>query len=293
MKVVAVVGPTGVGKSSLGVHLAHLHRGEVISADSRQIYKGLEIGAEAITLADMEGIPHHLVGTVPIDTAYSAADFKQDGARLINEIVNRGNVPFVVGGTGFYTSALLEGLVLPEVPANQSLRSHLDTLSTEALAQQLRTVDERRWSTVDTKNRRRLIRALEIAEALGVTPVNSLDSAYNVVWIGIMPPENLQTLLRERAQKQIDAGLLKETEQLMAIVSAERLVECGFEYQAARDVLQGNLQVTDLPDVLAQRNLAYAKRQMTYFKKNPKIVWIERNEVEKAESLVREHLRGL
>ena len=130
MRVIAIVGPTGVGKSSLGVHLAQRYQGEVISADSRQVYRGLDIGAEVLKKADMGGVPHHLIGNASVTEVYSAAYFKRDGEALIQTIAERGHVPFVVGGTGFYTSALLEGLVLPEIPADPVLREELERLST-------------------------------------------------------------------------------------------------------------------------------------------------------------------
>lgn len=291
MNVVAIVGPTGVGKSSLGVHLARLFNGEVISADSRQVYQGLDIGAEMLRQSDMEGIPHHLIGAIPVTQIYSAADFKRDGEELISDIVSRDHIPFVVGGTGFYTSALLEGLVLPEIPANPELRSQLEELSTEELVAQLQEKDSRRLNTIDTNNRRRLIRALEIIDSLGSVPEAQTEEQYSTVWIGILPPQNLKELLRERAVKQINDGLLDETKVLLESIPTERIHELGFEYQAALSVIQEQRSIEELPDLLAQKNFDYAKRQMTYFRKNKKIVWIERSEVEKAETLVREHLK--
>jgi tRNA dimethylallyltransferase len=291
MRVIAIVGPTGVGKSSLGVHLADLFQGEVISADSRQVYQGLDIGAEVLRPEDMGGVPHHLIGVVPVSKVYSAADFKRDGEAFIAAISNRNKVPFVVGGTGFYTSALLEGVTLPEIPANPKLRERLEGFTTEELSLELETKDPQRWGDIDTQNRRRLIRALEIIEELGVVPKVTHTSPYDTVWIGILPPPNLKEALYERTVKQINDGLLEETKRLKETVSQERIHELGFEYQAALSVIEKSVAIEELPQLLAQKNHEYAKRQMTYFRKNKNIIWIERSDIEKAETLVREHLR--
>ena len=151
-RVIAIVGPTASGKTSLSIRLARRFSGEIISADSRQIYRSLDIGTEKITPEEMDGVPHHLLDVADVTEVFSAADFKRLGGAAIAEIVAREHVPFIVGGTGFYIRALLDGLVIPHVPPNEDLRAQLTGKSTEELYTALLQKDPARAKTIEVHN---------------------------------------------------------------------------------------------------------------------------------------------
>jgi tRNA dimethylallyltransferase len=168
--ILVIVGPTASGKTGLAIKLAKERNGEVISADSRQVYKGLDIGTGKVTTAEMDGVKHHLLDVADPKKVFSVSDFQKLGRSAILDIHSRGKLPIVAGGTGFYIQALVDGLVLPEVPPNKTLRKRLEKLSLPELLSELKALDEQRLLTVDTNNPVRIIRAIEIAEALGKVP---------------------------------------------------------------------------------------------------------------------------
>ncbi len=274
-KIINIVGPTASGKTSLSIKVAKHFNGEVISADSRQVYRGLNIGTGKVTAAEMEGVPHHLLNVAEVTDTYTAADFAKDAAAAVDDIVNRGRCPIIAGGSFFYTDALLYPSTLPEVPPNPNLRSALAALSTEVLFDTLATQDPRRASEIDPQNRRRLIRALEIVNALGIVPEETKrDSPYDTLTIGIkVEKDALRAKFAARITSWLAADFASETRWLMETVSPERFREFGFEYTLMQSHLSGELSETELIEKFIEKNWQYAKRQLTWLKRDDTILW--------------------
>ena len=214
-KIIVVLGPTASGKSSLAITLAKKFNGEIISADSRQVYKGLDIGTGKVTTDEMAGIPHHLLDVADPKHRYTVVRYVEQAKQAIEEIVKRGHTPIVCGGTGFYIEALVTGTVLPDVPPNPKLRKKLSALSKEKLFQMLAKLDARRAKAIDQGNARRIIRAIEISQALGAVPKvkKRSDSRYDFYQIGIKTePSVLKEKIRTRLFSSIDDGMIHEAE---------------------------------------------------------------------------------
>src|SRR3989338_6385433 len=193
-KVIIILGQTATGKSALAIKIAKKVNGEVISADSRQIYKGLDIGTGKISKREMKGIPHHLLDVANPKHKFSVAEFQQLAISAIAEIISRGKTPIICGGTGFYIDAITKGIVFPEVPPNYPLRKKLAFASDRALMLKLQKLDPERAKNIDPKNKHRLIRAIEIAKTLGKVPKIKVKTLpYKFMKIGLyLPPEKLK-----------------------------------------------------------------------------------------------------
>ena len=200
-QILCIAGPTASGKSSRAVEEALARNGEVISVDSRQVYRTLNIGTEKITSEEMRGVPHHLIDIRNPEEAYSAGDFVADAVRLIEEISARGRLPVLAGGTHFYFDALLNGLPAA-VPTNESLREELEKLSTEELYARIRGADSRRASELDPANRRRLVRALEIIAALGTVPPRNSKKLSEVKLTTVRSPTSVQPIASTTSYKE-------------------------------------------------------------------------------------------
>jgi tRNA dimethylallyltransferase len=202
-KIVLVVGPTASGKSKEAIRIAKERDGEVISVDSRQVYRGLDIGTEKITAEEMSGIPHYLIDIREPNEPYSAGDFVADSKRLISDITERGKLPILAGGSHFYIDALLYGL--PEIELNEKLREELELLSDEELISEVQAKDSARFARLDPQNRRRLIRALEIIRTRGSVPERTKSEVlYEVEWV-ILNPE--RDVLRARIEERLAEAL--------------------------------------------------------------------------------------
>ena len=292
-KIIAIVGPTASGKTGLSLSLAQHFQGEVISADSRQVYRGLDIGTEKITQGEMGEVPHHLLDVAPLTEVFSAQEYKRLGEKALREILSREHVPIVVGGTGFYIRALLDGLVIPEVPPNDALRTKLEGLSAEELYEILKEKDPDRAVTIEAQNPRRLVRALEIVEALGkVPPLHMSETPYDVLYIGLeTSDEVLKARIGGRLDTQLKRGLLHEVENLMQSVSPERLKEFGYEYRLAAEFLEGTLSLEEFRELLVIELWHYAKRQRTWFKRDPRIHWFKLEQQKEIEEMVERFLK--
>lgn len=275
-KVLVIVGPTASGKSALAVKLAKELNGEVISADSRQVYKGLDIGTGKITKKEMQGVPHHLLDVASPKRAFSVAQYQKLALKKIREIIARGQVPIICGGTGFYIKAVVDNLVLPEVKPNRKLRQELAKLPTPELFTKLQQLDPERAANIDEHNPRRLMRAIEIATALGQVPVlTSTPLPYTFEQIGIsISPEQLQQNIHTRLMARVKQGLIKEVERLRESgLSWQRLDDLGLEYRFVSHYLRGKLTKTEMLEQLEIAINQYAKRQLTWFKKDKRISW--------------------
>jgi tRNA dimethylallyltransferase len=265
--IIIVAGPTASGKSKGAVRLAKERGGEVISVDSRQVYRGLDIGTEKTTHEEMDGIPHHLIDIREPSESYSAGDFVQDARRLIDEIISRGNVPILAGGTHFYFDALLFGL--PETPQDTGLKKEIELLSTEELLAEIKEKDPVRYAQLDPANRRRLVRAVEIIRTNGRVPVRRTESLeYEPEWVVINPsPEELRERIDARLSAALANGLIEEVVRVRALVGDERLNELGLEYKTVGEFLRGERTHESLQSALSSKLWQYARRQKAWLRK--------------------------
>ena len=303
-KIIVIVGPTSSGKTALSVELAKkfdglpparaggARAGEIISADSRQVYRGLDIGTGKVTKREMQGIPHHLLDVASPKKVFTASDFVIHARRAINDIIARGHVPIIAGGTGFYIDALIGTTVLADVPPNAVLRAKLQKKSAEQLFAQLKKLDPARASMIDAHNPHRLIRAIEIATALGKNPSKRSDPLYDVLWLGIdIPHEALARKIHARLLARMKHGMLAEAKRLHARgLSYKRMEGLGLEYRYMARLLQDKITRTEFIDQLDGEIRKYAKRQMTWFKHNKDINWVKSET--QAGAIVRRFLRS-
>ncbi len=287
-KIIAVIGPTASGKSGLAVEIAKklstYGGGEVISADSRQVYKGMNIGTGKITKKEMKSIKHYLLDVANPKKIYTVADFKQNAEEAIKEILKKGKIPIVCGGTGFYINTLLSNLEIPKVAADWQLRKNLEQKTAGELFKMLKKMDGNRAAAIDPKNKRRFIRAIEIAKTLGKVPPLKFDfktspkSDFEILWLGIkMPPEELKKRIKKRLLKRLATGMIKEIKNLRKNkVSWKRLDSFGLEYRYVSRYLRGFILKEEMINQLNTAINQYSKRQMTWFKKYaPETRWIK------------------
>ncbi len=280
-KVLIVVGPTSSGKSALAAELARRFHGEIISADSRQVYRGLDIGTGKVTKREMRGVRHHLLDVASPRTVFTANDFVERARRAIEDIAARGKLPIVSGGTGFYIDSLLGRVILPAVPPNLKLRARLHTKSAAKLYRMLEQRDSARALSMDTPSERnnkvRLIRALEIAESRESAKHIDLRNCYESLWIGIAPPlQLLEKKIAARLAARMKKGMVAEAKRLhLAGLSYKRMHTLGLEYRALASLLQGRISRAEMATQLQSAIRKYAKRQIAYWKRNKEIAWFE------------------
>lgn len=275
--IIVIVGPTATGKSDLAVEIAKKINGEIISADSRQVYKGLDIGSGKITTKEMKGIPHHLLDIASPTRNFTASQFKTKAERAINKILKNKKIPIIVGGTGFYIQTITDNLDLPSVKPDKKLRSKLQKKSTEELVAILKSKDPQRLETIDQKNKVRLIRAIELSETLGHTPkLAKKKSPYNFIKIGLNPgKEELYKKIKTRLARRLNQGLIKEVKNLQSQLTDRRLHDLGLEYRFINLYLKKELSREMMVEKLETAINQYAKRQITWFKKDKEISWFK------------------
>jgi len=291
-KIIVVLGPTASGKSDLAVELAIKHNGEIVSADSRQVYKGLDIGSGKISEKEMRGIPHHLLDVASPRRIFTASDYGQLSKKAIDDILRRGKLPIVCGGTGFYIDALLYDDAIAPIPPNPKIRKTIEKLSTEKLAAKLSDIDPDRFASIDRKNRVRLIRALEIVMASGKpVPKPKRRARYDTLKIGISyPMEKLDERIEVRLDKRLQSGMVDEVKRLYKNgLSWKRLFDLGLEYRYISLYLRGQLSCEEMRQELLKAIRQYARRQMTWFKKDQTIKWIK--DKSEADRLLEEFLK--
>jgi len=284
-KVVVILGPTASGKSALAVEIARAVGGEVISADSRQVYRGLDIGTGKITKHEMRGIPHHLLDVVSPKRTFTADDFARLGRKAVIDITKRGKVPIICGGTGFYIDALVGRVQLADTPPNPRLRARLKKHTAQKLFHMLEKLDPKRAVTIDQNNKHRLIRAIEIAKALGKIPPlwmsdihrsgRQTSTEYEVTWIGIRPDDKtLREKVHVRLHSRIRSGMIAEAKQLHAAgLSFKRMNELGLEYRHLAQFSQGKVTKAQMLSKLETDIWRFSKRQITYWGRNTDIQW--------------------
>lgn len=292
-KMVVILGPTATGKSGLAVKLARKYHGEVISADSRQVYKGLDIGTGKITKDEMQGIHHWLLDIVNPKDSFSVAQFQEQVRAKIQTILKRSKLPIICGGTGFYIDSVVNNTVLPEVPPNKKLRAKLEKKSAEELALMLKQLDENRYNNIDINNKVRLVRAIEIATAIGKVPkIINNESEYNFLKIGlVLSNEDLRSKINKRLKLRIKQGMIEEAERLHKKgLSYERMHELGLEYRYLADFLEKKISKIEMISKLETEIWRYAKRQMTWFKKDKRIKWFNPKEIRKIQKEINSFL---
>lgn len=279
-KLIVILGPTATGKSDLAVKIAKDFDGEIISADSRQVYKGLDIGSGKITKKEMEGVPHYLLDVASPKRTFTVSQFKKLAEKAIKEISKSGKTPIICGGTGFYIDSLVYDLNIPEVKADLKLRKELNKKSLEELQNILKKLDKERFKEIDTKNKVRLVRAIEIAKHLGKVPklksdVSSLKSKFDVIWIGIdWKDEILKERIYKRVLNRMD-GMKKEVKKLRKSgLSFKRMEALGLEYRNLSLLEQNKITEKEFIEKLNTEIWQYAKRQRTWFKRNKEINWV-------------------
>jgi len=307
-KLIVILGPTAVGKSDAAVEIAKKFNAEIISADSRQVYTGLDIGTGKITEREKKGIPHHLIDVTEPDTRFTAQEWKVQAEKAIADITSRGKLPIICGGTGFYITSLIDDLVFPDVPVDTEEQKKLELKPVEELFDMLKTLDPERAKTIDMKNKRRLARAIMIAQTLGSVPKLTSSKGtdggtYNVLQIGLdLPDTDLRARIKERLVRRIEApnaegiNMIQEAEQLHSPkphgrgLPFERMEELGLEYRYLAEYLQMKIDKIKLIEILNAKIWQYAKRQKTWWKKDTRIKWFAPTDIEAIEKEVAQFL---
>lgn len=277
-KIIVILGQTATGKSDFAVEVAKKINGKIISADSRQVYKGMDLGTGKVTKKEMEGIPHFMLDIVsPKNKTFSVSQFQKMANKKIKEILDKKNIPIVCGGTGYYIDSLINSLPFPEVLPNKKLRKELEAKDTTELFEILKKIDKDRAKNIDTKNRVRLIRAIEIAKELGKVPkLKKIKKEYETIKIGLtFPDKELKGRIYERLIKRIKKGMIKEVEKLHESgVSWKKLESFGLEYRYVSFYLQKKMTKEEMIEKLFSAIWHFAKRQKTWFKRDKEIIWI-------------------
>jgi len=283
-KLLVILGPTASGKSDMAVKLAlRLRSGrndfgikgaEIISADSRQVYKGMDIGSGKVTKKETKGVAHHLLSVANPKTRFTVSQYQKLALKAIKNIQKKGKLPILVGGTSFYIQAVVDGIVIPELKPDWKLRAKLERQPLPELAKRLQTLDPVRASTIDQNNPRRVIRALELVIKLGhpVATLQRKDAGFDTLILGIKKdPAELKKLINKRLLKRLkNNAMINEVKKLRASgLSWKRLEEFGLEYRFVAQYLQNKTSYQEMVNNIQKESEHYAKRQMTWFKREP------------------------
>lgn len=276
-----LAGPTAVGKTSLSIQLAERFQTEIISADSRQFYKEMEIGTAKPTMEEMKGVPHHFINSHSIQDDYNVGQFEKDALKLLDKLFQKHDAVFVVGGSGLYVKALCEGIDdMPAIPAEirQKLNGEFEQNGIEYLQNEVAKSDPEYFKIVDQQNPQRLIRALELFRATGKNmsfyraQEKQVDRPFNIIKIGLeRPREELYVRINLRMDQMISEGLFEEAEKLYSFKNLNALQTVG--YSEIFGFLDGEYDREEAVRLLKRNSRRYAKRQMTWFKRDPEFVW--------------------
>jgi tRNA dimethylallyltransferase len=292
-KLIVILGPTASGKTELAIKLAKKFNGEIVNADSRQVYKGMDIGTAKPTKKEMKGVPHHLLNITSPKRKFTVAQYRKLALKAIEKIQKKGKIPFLVGGTWFYIRAIVDGIVIPEVPPDWKLRKELEKKSPKELYKILKKLDPKRAKTIEKENKRRLIRAIEICKKIGkVPPLKFNPLPYPVLMIGIKRrKKELMGKIRKRFFEWLKRGLILEVIKLRKMrVSFKRIEEFGMHYREIARYLQGKISEKEMIENSIKEIQDYAKKQLNWFKKDKRVKWI--NNYREAEKLVRDYLKN-
>ncbi len=286
-KVIVIAGPTASGKTSLGIKLAKRINGEIISADSMQIYIDMTIGTAKPSLEEMQGIPHYLIGFISPDERYSVANFKNDAEKKISQIIEKGKVPIIVGGTGLYIDSLVLGIEYPEIEYDEKYRNELMKKAESAeglnkLYEEAKTIDPNAIEKISNNDKKRIVRILEVYHVTGKTKTelelesrkNGIKYDYKVFAIG-MDREKLYDRINRRVDMMIENGLVEEVKNVINKYNKFPTAMQGLGYKEVVEYLNGEFTKEEMIDIIKQETRRYAKRQLTWFRKNKEIVWLD------------------
>ncbi len=280
-RLIVLLGATASGKSSLGIELASRFAGEIVSADSRQVYRGLDLGTAKVTREEQAQVPHHLLDVVDPNETYTVADFQRQAIAAINDILARGHQPFLVGGSPHYIQVVVDNLEMPHIPPQPELRARLESQPLMELVEELEKLDPQAAAAIDRNNPRRVVRALEVclisgrpfSEQRGVP-----NSLYQSLILGISwPRPQLYQRIDQRVDERFQQGMIQEVRDLLAAgISHERLEALGLEYRFISRYLRGEYT----SEVEMAQKLKYAihdftRRQLTWFRKEARILWLD------------------
>lgn len=301
-KIICVVGATASGKTDLAVKLAKAVDGEIISADSMQVYKNMPIATAVATKEEQDGVPHHLVEFLDTDQTFSVADFVERAKVLIDEITARGRVPIVAGGTGLFVDSLVKNISFSQVGSNAEIRNELAEKSNEELFEKLVELDPKSAEDIHPNNRKRVIRALELCmSGTSKTEQNEnsmlIDSPYDALYIGIgyQDRQKLYDRINKRVDLMLDLGLENEARQMLGKQGLTARQAIG--HKELQPYIDGNITLDEAVEGLKRETRRYAKRQLTWFRRNKNINWLYADEmsrdelVEKAVDLAKNHLK--
>ncbi|MEI6553528.1 MAG: tRNA (adenosine(37)-N6)-dimethylallyltransferase MiaA [bacterium] len=298
-KVVVICGPTATGKSDLAVLIAKKFGGEIISADSRQVYKGLDLGSGKITKKEMRGIPHFMLDIVEPKRTYTVDKFSKEALNISKEILKKNKFPIICGGTGMYIDALIDGIEYPQVLPDKKLRKELSTFTTENLFKKLMSLDNNRAEQLKNDNsgefnRVRLIRSIEIATKIGVVPPLIKKTRFDAMFIGLdFDDKTIKDRILLRIKSRMKKGMLAEARNLYKNgLRLKRMHELGLEYGHLASVLEGKISKEEFEQVLANDIWHFVKRQRTWFKRRSEILWFKpsKTNFKKIESVVKKFL---
>ena len=276
-KVIAVVGPTASGKTSFSINLAKEVGGEIVSADSRLVYKGFDIGTAKPTKEEQDGIPHYMIDIVEPEFDYSAGLYQKEASAVIDDIISRGKTPIVVGGTGLYIDILLKNYDLPKIVPDKNLRKKLNDLDSDKLYNMLKELDNSACESININDRKKIIRAIEILKSSPNDLDNSrgiAESKYDVEWIGKnFDRKTLYERIDKRVDLMIENGLIDETKYLRKKHGDIPNLTGTIGYREIIGYLNGDYDLQTASDKLKQNTRNYAKRQLTWFRKNEEIKW--------------------
>ncbi len=278
-KLIVIVGPNASGKSALAVAIAKKFHGQVVSADSRQVYKGMNIGSGKITKKEMAGIPHYLLDVASPRSVFTVTRYRKLALAAVKKIQGSGGVPIICGGTGFYIQSVVDGTIIPEVKPDWKLRRQLEKIPAGKLFAMLKKLDPDRAKTIEAQNPRRLIRAIEIVKTTK-KPVPELKKQplpYKILMIGVKKSDKeLKKLIKIRTQKRLAAGMVKEIQKLKnSGLSWKKIEDFGLEYRAGAQFLQKKITRQQMVETIEKEDWQYAKRQTTWFNRDKRVRWIK------------------
>ena len=285
-KVIVICGPTASGKTALSIELAKKINGEIISCDSMQIYKDMNIGTAKVTEEEMQGIKHYMIYFVSPDERYSVADYKNDAEKIIEIIINKGKTPIIVGGTGLYVDSLIYNIEYPKINLDEDYRQKLEKEVEEKGLKYLydvaKKIDEQAVQKISINDKKRIMRVLEIYHATGKTKTEQevesrkkeVKYDYKIFAIN-MDREKLYQRINLRVDKMIENGLIEEVENLQKQYNHFPTAMQGLGYKEVVEYLQNEITKDEMIEKIKQETRRYAKRQLTWFRKNKQTIWID------------------
>lgn len=288
-KVIVICGPTASGKTALSIELAKKINGEIVSCDSMQIYKDMDIGTAKPTIEEMQGIKHYMLDFVSPDERYSVADYKKQAKQAIREIIEKGKVPIVVGGTGLYVDSLIYEIEYQNIEFDEKYRKQLEERSEkeglEVLYNEAKNIDPEAIIKISPNDKKRILRILEIYNATGKNKTeqekesrkNEVEFDYKVYAIS-WDREKLYDRINQRVDIMIDQGLIEEVQKIYSKYNKFPTAMQGLGYKEVLEYLEGKCNKQEMIDKIKQETRRYAKRQLTWFRKNKQTIWLDGQE---------------